>query len=247
MQDALRARPAQATRSWRFIDRTFPIWAALASSSRSASGSSLGGSYGRARPALLWGGWSASRPAPRHVQRSTRCATSSGRRASRPATTRATSRGSRCSSFGEAWHNNHHAFPTSSVRGLRPLADRPLRDGHPGPREAAGWPGTWCASRPTARACEPRADGLVRAALRGPGAEGRAQAPWDRARRTRCSSTGRSVATQAGDAPLDGPPCPLTRAESEAFASAGPAIDRIEEAPAAANPGLVRRRAEFRK
>ena len=24
-------------------------------------------------------------------------------------------------SFGEAWHNNHHAFPTSAVHGLRPL------------------------------------------------------------------------------------------------------------------------------
>jgi fatty-acid desaturase len=23
-------------------------------------------------------------------------------------------------SFGEAWHNNHHAFPTSAAHGLRP-------------------------------------------------------------------------------------------------------------------------------
>ena len=32
--------------------------------------------------------------------------------------------------FGEAWHNNHHAFPTSARHGLRPLAGRPRRVAH---------------------------------------------------------------------------------------------------------------------
>ena len=50
--------------------------------------------------------------------RSTRSATSSAARPSRPATSRATSPGSPRSSFGEAWHNGHHAFPTSARHGL---------------------------------------------------------------------------------------------------------------------------------
>ena len=67
---------------------------------------------------------------------STRCATSSGAGASTPATSRATSRGWRCSRFGEAWHNNHHAFPTSAAPrpALRGEFD-PSALGHPGARE----------------------------------------------------------------------------------------------------------------
>ena len=37
--------------------------------------------------------------------------------------------------FGEAWHNNHHAFPTSARHGLGALAVRSLRVGHLGARE----------------------------------------------------------------------------------------------------------------
>jgi SAM-dependent methyltransferase len=55
------------------------------------------------------------------------------------------------------------------------------------------------------------------------------------------------VATQAGEAPPDGPPWPLMRAEIEAFATTGLRANRIEEIPAADNPGIVRWRAEFRK
>ena len=33
--------------------------------------------------------------------------------------------------WGEAWHNNHHAFPTSYRHGLRALADRSLGRDHP--------------------------------------------------------------------------------------------------------------------
>ena len=41
-----------------------------------------------------------------------------GRRGSRPTTSRATSPGLSLITFGEAWHNNHHAFPTSAAHGL---------------------------------------------------------------------------------------------------------------------------------
>jgi SAM-dependent methyltransferase len=55
------------------------------------------------------------------------------------------------------------------------------------------------------------------------------------------------IATQATEAPADGPPWPLTRAEIEAFATEDLRTIRIEEIPAADNPGIVRWRAEFRR
>ena len=33
--------------------------------------------------------------------------------------------------FGESWHNNHHAFPTSARARAAALADRPVVDGDP--------------------------------------------------------------------------------------------------------------------
>ena len=40
------------------------------------------------------------------------------RAASTHATIRAIAGGSRCITFGEGWHNNHHAHPTSARHGL---------------------------------------------------------------------------------------------------------------------------------
>ena len=37
--------------------------------------------------------------------------------------------------FGESWHNNHHAFPTSAVPRPAPLGARPLGARDPGARE----------------------------------------------------------------------------------------------------------------
>ena len=37
--------------------------------------------------------------------------------------------------FGEAYHNNHHAFPTSARHGLQPLVLGPVRLGHLGAGE----------------------------------------------------------------------------------------------------------------
>ena len=38
--------------------------------------------------------------------------------------------------FGEAWHNNHHAFPTSAFHGLRRREVDPSARGHPAARAA---------------------------------------------------------------------------------------------------------------
>ena len=82
---------------------------------------------------------------------STRSATSSGGRSfDTPGTSHATCSGSRWPSFGEAWHNNHHAFPTSARHGLEPVRDRSVGARHPRTRSVAGWPGTWSASAPSA-------------------------------------------------------------------------------------------------
>ena len=52
--------------------------------------------------------------------------------------------------FGEAWHNNHHAFPTSAAHGLRRWEMDPsaavIRV-----LESSVWRGTSCASAPSAR------------------------------------------------------------------------------------------------
>ena len=75
-------------------------------------------SHGSHGTAVGWGRAHA-RPAPRRPTRSTRCATSSGAASS---TTKDESRNLlwlAIPSFGESWHNNHHAFPTSAEHGMR--------------------------------------------------------------------------------------------------------------------------------
>ena len=64
--------------------------------------------------------------------------------------------------FGEAWHNNHHAFPTSAAHGLRRWRGRPLRGGDPGAGDGSASRGTSCASIPPAQQAEkPPADAGV--------------------------------------------------------------------------------------
>ena len=56
--------------------------------------------------------------------------------------------------WGEAWHNNHHAFPTSYRHGLHALADRSFRRDHPRARDARPRVG-----RRPRRSCAPAAQG----------------------------------------------------------------------------------------
>jgi len=103
----------------RFIDATFVLWSLLGLAIPFALGVAIGGSTAAGLEAMLWGG------AVRvfflhHVTYSINslCHFFGGRRFD----TGDHSRNLRWLapfSLGEAWHNNHHAFPTSAIHGLR--------------------------------------------------------------------------------------------------------------------------------
>jgi stearoyl-CoA desaturase (Delta-9 desaturase) len=103
----------------RFIDRTFVLWVVAGLALPFALGWALGGSLAAGLTGLLWGG-AVRMLALHHVTYSINslCHFFGRRRF-------ATDDRSRnlawlaLPSMGEAWHNNHHAFPTSAMHGLR--------------------------------------------------------------------------------------------------------------------------------
>jgi stearoyl-CoA desaturase (delta-9 desaturase) len=103
----------------RWVDRTFVVWAALGLLLPFALGFVIGGSVTTGLTGLLWGG-AVRMFVTHHVTYSINslCHFFGRRRF-------ATGDESRnlawlaLFSFGEAWHNNHHAFPTSATHGLR--------------------------------------------------------------------------------------------------------------------------------
>jgi stearoyl-CoA desaturase (delta-9 desaturase) len=103
----------------RFIDATFLLWAAVGLAIPFGLGVALGGTVIAGLTGLLWGG--AVRVfVVHHVTYSINslCHTF-GRQ---PFKTKDESRNLAWLApftFGEAWHNNHHAFPTSAFHGLR--------------------------------------------------------------------------------------------------------------------------------
>jgi stearoyl-CoA desaturase (delta-9 desaturase) len=114
------ARDLVADRDLRFISRTFPLWVAAGLAVPFGLGLALTGSWVGGLTGLLWGG------AVRifllhHVTFSINSLCHYFGR--RPFSTGDESRNLAWLaplSFGEAWHNNHHAFPTSARHGLRP-------------------------------------------------------------------------------------------------------------------------------
>jgi len=104
----------------RFVDRTFVLWVALGLLVPFGLGYALGGSLETALTGLLWGG-AVRMLVLHHVTYSINslCHFFGRRRFD-------TDDHSRNLlwlaplSFGESWHNNHHAFPTSARHGLRP-------------------------------------------------------------------------------------------------------------------------------
>jgi stearoyl-CoA desaturase (Delta-9 desaturase) len=105
----------------RFIDRTFLLWAVAGLAAPFALGVALGGTVWAGLTGLLWGG--AIRMFLLHhgtYSSNSLCHFFGCRRF-------ATGDESRNLawlapfSLGEAWHNNHHAFPTSAMHGLRRL------------------------------------------------------------------------------------------------------------------------------
>ena len=113
------ARDLLADRDLRFISRTFPLWVAAGLAVPFGLGFALTGSVVGGLTGLLWGG------AVRifllhHVTFSINSLCHYFGR--RPYSTGDESRNLAWLaplSFGEAWHNNHHAFPTSARHGLR--------------------------------------------------------------------------------------------------------------------------------
>ena len=101
------------------VDRTFVVWAALGLAAAFGLGVAIGHSLTAGVTGLLWGG-AVRMLVVHHVTYSVNslCHFFGRRRF-------ATGDESRnllwlaVPSFGEAWHNNHHAFPTSAAHGLR--------------------------------------------------------------------------------------------------------------------------------
>jgi stearoyl-CoA desaturase (delta-9 desaturase) len=102
-----------------FVDRTFLLWAVIGLAVPFALGYAIGGTLVAGLTALLWGGavrvfllhhFTYSINSVCHVFGRRQFATDDESRnviwLALP-------------TFGEAWHNNHHAFPTSAVHGLR--------------------------------------------------------------------------------------------------------------------------------
>jgi stearoyl-CoA desaturase (delta-9 desaturase) len=103
----------------RFVDRTFVLWVAVGLLVPFGLGAALGGSIEAGLTGLLWGGFVRIFVVHHITYSINSLCHFFGRRRfdtgdeSRNLTWLA------LPSFGEAWHNNHHAFPTSAAHGLR--------------------------------------------------------------------------------------------------------------------------------
>jgi len=103
----------------RFVDRTFVVWVVAGLAAAFGLGVAIGGSVEAGLTGLLWGG-AVRMLVLHHVTYSINSLCHFFGRQRFP-----TGDESRnlmwlsLLSFGESWHNNHHAFPTSAVHGLR--------------------------------------------------------------------------------------------------------------------------------
>jgi stearoyl-CoA desaturase (delta-9 desaturase) len=103
-----------------FVDRTFVFWAVGGLLASFGLGWLIGGSLSTALTGLLWGG-AVRLLVLHHVTYSINslCHFFGRRRFKTPDESRNLAWLAPLS-FGEAWHNNHHAFPTSAAHGLKP-------------------------------------------------------------------------------------------------------------------------------
>jgi stearoyl-CoA desaturase (delta-9 desaturase) len=102
----------------RFVDRTFLFWAVIGLAIPFGLGVALGGTIVAGLTGLLWGG-AVRIFVLHHVTYSINSLCHMFGR--QPFATGDESRNLRwlaVPTFGEAWHNNHHAFPTSAIHGL---------------------------------------------------------------------------------------------------------------------------------
>jgi stearoyl-CoA desaturase (delta-9 desaturase) len=103
----------------RFTDRTFVVWALVGLAAAFGMGVALGGSIKAGLGGLLWGG-AVRMLVVHHVTYSINslCHFFGRRRFATPDRSRNLA-WLALPTLGEAWHNNHHAFPTSARHGLR--------------------------------------------------------------------------------------------------------------------------------
>src|SRR3954462_12850724 len=102
----------------RFVDRTFFVWAIGGLALAFGLGVAIGGTVGAGLTALLWGG-GVRMFVLHHVTYSINSICHVfGRRRFATADESRNVRWLSLLSFGESWHNNHHAFPTSARHGL---------------------------------------------------------------------------------------------------------------------------------
>jgi stearoyl-CoA desaturase (delta-9 desaturase) len=105
----------------RFIDRTFFLWAAAGLAVPFGLGVVLGGSVSAGLTGLLWGG-AIRMFVTHHVTYSINSLCHFfGRQRFNTGDESRNLAWLAPFSFGESWHNNHHAFPTSAMHGLRRL------------------------------------------------------------------------------------------------------------------------------
>jgi stearoyl-CoA desaturase (delta-9 desaturase) len=113
------ARDLEGDRIVRFVDRTFVLWALGGLGVAFGLGVAIGWSVEAGLTGLLWGG-AVRMFVVHHVTYSINslCHFFGRRHFDTPDESRNLG-WLAALSFGEGWHNNHHAFPTSAVHGLR--------------------------------------------------------------------------------------------------------------------------------
>lgn len=105
----------------RFVDRTFVLWVAVGLAVPFGLGVAIGGSVVAGLTGLLWGG-AVRMFFLHHVTYSINSLCHFfGRRRFDTTDESRNLAWLALPSFGEAWHHNHHAFPTSARHGLHPL------------------------------------------------------------------------------------------------------------------------------
>ncbi len=104
-----------------FVDRTFFVWATLSLTLPFFVGWAWGGTIDAALTALLWGGVVRMMVLHHATYSINSLCHTFGRRAYDTDDESRNLGWLSFLTFGEGWHNNHHAFPTSAVHGLRRL------------------------------------------------------------------------------------------------------------------------------
>jgi stearoyl-CoA desaturase (delta-9 desaturase) len=113
------ARDLRADPMMRFLDRTFLVWALGGLAACFLAGWALGGTLQAGLTGLLWGG-GVRMLVVHHVTYSINSICHfTGRRAFDTPDESRNVFWLAPFTFGESWHNNHHAFPTSAFHGLR--------------------------------------------------------------------------------------------------------------------------------